>query len=327
MKARQIVDICKQAGARAWFQVKKYSPELCLVGGLLAGGTCIVLACKASMKVPEVVEEHNEQIDEVETDLALTDAACNTAKRRIYISTGMKLVKLYVPAACAGAASTALLLTSYGITRKRNGLLAASLAATTGKFEEYRKKVVEEFGEETDLRLAGDLIDKKLKVTHVDEETGEVTEEETGETVTVWNGYSRHARFWGVGSKWYDDVRAKSNPNYNPEVLLEFEDYFNQLLRTRGYLFLNDVYDHFGWKKTFEGQNAGWIYDPKKGNHQISFGLRNVHNKAMVAFMNGEEPEGVWVDFNCSDYITDKALQKAADIRDFYEKEQRRVAS
>lgn len=315
MKPKQILDICKQAGARAWFQVKKYSPELCLGGGLIAGATCIVLACKASMKVPEVVEEHKEQMDEAET---------NIEKRKIYISTGKKLAKLYTPAACAGTASTALLLTSYGITKKRNGLLATSLAAVTGKFEDYRKKVAEEFGEDTDLRLAGDLIESKVKKTLVDEETGEVTEVETGETETVWNGYSRHARFWGVGNKWYDDVLAKTNPMYNAEVLLEVEEYFNRLLRSRGYIFLSDIYDYFNMQVSFEARNAGWIYDPKKGDHQISFGLHNVHNPAMVRFMNGQEPDGVWVDFNCDDYITDKALKKAADIQDYHK--QRRIA-
>lgn len=52
------------------------------------------------------------------------------------------------------------------------------------------------------------------------------------------------------------------------------ERYANDLLKARGYLFLNDVYDILGFPRTAIGQVVGWIYDEKdaNGDNFVSFG-------------------------------------------------------
>ena len=50
---------------RTGLVLKKHSPELFLAGGLIAGAGCIVTACKATLKVDEVLDETKEKIEKV----------------------------------------------------------------------------------------------------------------------------------------------------------------------------------------------------------------------------------------------------------------------
>lgn len=38
-------------------------------------------------------------------------------------------------------------------------------------------------------------------------------------------------------------------------------NYCYDILRSKGYLFLNEVYEKFGFPNTKQGQLAGWVYD------------------------------------------------------------------
>ena len=67
-------NIKEQAGrllAKASFKVKKYSPEILLATGIAAGIAGTVMACKETLKVDEVIKEHKETIDKINT--CLTD--------------------------------------------------------------------------------------------------------------------------------------------------------------------------------------------------------------------------------------------------------------
>lgn len=51
------------------------------------------------------------------------------------------------------------------------------------------------------------------------------------------------------------------NPEYNRMFLREQERYANDLLRARGHLFLNEVYEMLGIARTKFGQVAGWTWE------------------------------------------------------------------
>lgn len=48
--------------------------------------------------------------------------------------------------------------------------------------------------------------------------------------------------------------------NYNLMFLRHQETYANDKLRAKGFIFLNDVYEMLGMKKTALGQLVGWVY-------------------------------------------------------------------
>ena len=77
----------------------------------------------------------------------------------------------------------------------------------------------------------------------------------------------------------YSRVFDETNVNWErqPEYCMLFlktrENYFNDLLRSRGHVFLNDVYDGLGFKRTSAGQIVGWLVAGKGANY-IDFGIR-----------------------------------------------------
>ena len=84
------------------------------------------------------------------------------------------------------------------------------------------------------------------------------------------------------------------------------QNYANELLRSRGYVFLNDVYDMLGIRRTKAGQIVGWVYDEKNPNidNYIDFGIYNVHYEGARDFVNGFECS-ILLDFNVDGPIID----------------------
>ena len=71
-------------------------------------------------------------------------------------------------------------------------------------------------------------------------------------------------------------------------VFLKFkQSYFNDLLRLRGYVLLNEVYESLGFKKVDEFENIGWLYREKDpiGDNFVDFGLYDPINLDAI---NGE---------------------------------------
>ena len=102
---------------------------------------------------------------------------------------------------------------------------------------------------------------------------------------------SQYARFFDEGCTGWD-----KNPEYNLSFLKQQQQYANDLLKSKGYLFLNDVYDMLGIPRTKEGQIVGWVYkeDNPIGDNYVDFGIFAEHNRGAV---NGFE-KSILLDFN-----------------------------
>lgn len=90
---------------------------------------------------------------------------------------------------------------------------------------------------------------------------------------------------------WSSDIK------YNEMFLRQAENYLNDCLRTRGYLFLNKVHETLGMIDTIYGQLVGWIYDLENpiGDNTVQFEI----------FTNPEEKYTV-IDFNVDGIILDR---------------------
>ena len=77
------------------------------------------------------------------------------------------------------------------------------------------------------------------------------------------------------------------------------EEYANNRLVSRGYLFLNEVYESLGIPPTKAGQIVGWIYDKDKpnGDNFVDFGIYDIHRETNRNFVNGYE-RSILLDFN-----------------------------
>lgn len=94
------------------------------------------------------------------------------------------------------------------------------------------------------------------------------------------------------------------DPTYNMSYLKSQERYANDVLRIRGYLLLNDVYDLLGMPRTKAGCVVGWIYDEKNpiGDNYVDFGLSNTDINSH--FIN-REGNVAYLDFNVDGVIID----------------------
>ena len=106
---------------------------------------------------------------------------------------------------------------------------------------------------------------------------------------------SKYVKIFGPGlNKWKPDLVA------NIQFLNELQCYFNVILKTKGFVFLNDVYEELDIPKTRAGQCAGWVYDSTNPDDNfIDFVTSG------VKYVNGEY--AIILDFNVNEDILDKA--------------------
>ena len=305
-----IMDSMSSAFYKAGFQLKKHSPEILIVTGVIGTVASAVMACKATLKVNQVIEKSREDIDKIhvatETGETLAGESYSAEDSRkdlavVYTRTALDLVKLYAPAVGLGLLSLGSILASNDILRKRNIALGAAYATIDKSFKEYRSRVVERFGKEVDRQLKYDIKTEKVEKVVTDPETGKEKKVKETIEVTGLDGYSEYARFFDDGCRGWE-----KNPEMNLMFLRAQQQYANDLLHSRGFVFLNEVYRNLGIPETKAGQVVGWVYDPENGSgdNYIDFGIYDINKPKARDFVNGYE-RTILLDFNVDGNILD----------------------
>lgn len=312
MKKAEIMKTVSTTFNKVSFQLKKHSPEILIVAGVIGTVASTVMACKATTKVSKIVDETKNSVDEIHeaTEKGVTRAGENYSAddskkdlALVYFQTGVKLAKLYAPSVMLGTLSITSIVASNNILRKRNVALAAAYATVDKGFKDYRSRVVERFGEEVDRELKNNVKAKKVTVTETDPETGAEKKVKKTQFVVNPSDISGYARFF---EKYTTDSEGNSilNPNwesnneYNLMFLKAQEQYANDLLHAKKRLFLNDVYEMLGLPPTKAGQVVGWVYDPDspKSDGFVDFGLYK-DNLTYSDYVEGHDP-AILLDFN-----------------------------
>ena len=302
MNMNNIVNSATKTFHRVGFQIKKHSPEILLVTGITAVVTSAVMACKATTKVDAIIEESKKSIDTIHEgmkagnicDVEYTEEDGKKDLAIVYIQTGVKFAKLYGPSVLLGLTSIGCILASNNIIHKRNVALSAAYTAIDTSFKGYRSRVIERFGESMDRELRYNIKTQEVKETVVDEETGKKKTVKSTVSVVDPNTYSDYARFFDeYCAGWTKDAE------YNLMFLRQQQNYANELLKSRGHLFLNEVYDMLGIDRTKAGNIVGWIYDEKHpiGDNFVDFGIYVLDNEKARDFVNGRE-RSILLDFN-----------------------------
>ena len=290
------------------FQAAKHSPEILAGIGVVGVVASTVLACKATMKINDVLEDAKDQLDkvkEVANDPKFVDQYNEEDAKKdttiIYVQKGVEIVKIYLPAITVGAVSLGCLLASNNILRKRNAALGAAYATLDKSYKTYRNRVAERFGDEVEKEIRYGIKAEKIEKTVIDEDGNEVTVEEEEVKVMDPNLYSDYARFFDEASPYW-----QKDPEYNLMFLKAQQQYANDLLKARGRLFLNEVYEMLGIDKSKAGQIVGWVYDPVNpvGDNFVDFGIYDMSKERVRAFVNGYEPN-ILLDFNVDGNVWD----------------------
>lgn len=294
---------------------KKYSPEILTGVGIACGVASTVLACKGTLKINDILDEHNaveetmretlekgsvtikvEGSDETTLD-EYTEEDYKRDKIVHKVQTGRDILMAYAPAIGMGVLGVTCILSGHHILNKRNVALAAAYSFASNKLGEYRGRVIDELGEEKDKEFYYGL---KSDIVKVKEET------EDGKTKTVKktvhyidpNSISQYARFFDDASRrWVPDAEM------NLVYLRAQQNYCNDLLHSRGHLFLNEVYDILDIPRTSDGAVVGWVVSDE-GDNFVDFGIYSAHNDNAIDFVNGYE-KAILLDFNVDGVIYD----------------------
>ena len=319
MKKPEIMNNITRTLNKAAFKFKKHSPEILVVAGVVGVIGSTVMACKATTKVNDILDDTKDQLDKIHEagerlengeTLRLKDGEEYTVEQNkkdltiVYAQTALKFAKLYAPSVIIGGLSITAILTGHNITRKRNIALAAAYTAVDKSFKEYRGRVVERFGEALDKELKYGIKSKEVDEVVTNEDGTESVVKKTVDVVDATNpmNVSEYARFFDDGcAGWTKD------PEYNLMFLRDQQRYANDLLKSKGHLFLNEVYDLLGIPRTKAGQIVGWIYDEKhpNGDNFVDFGIYDTNKTANRDFVNGYE-RTILLDFNVDGNIWDQ---------------------
>lgn len=277
--------------------VQKNAPQILFAGGIAAGIGSTVLACKATLQLETKLETSKAALDiirdaksrveageevTIDTGELYTLKDANRDAAIVYGKNIVELIKLYAPAIGLGVVSIALLTKSNHILSERNAGLAAAYAAVDKAFDKYRARVVEDQGEQKDLEY--------FHGTHEVEEINP----ETGRKKKVTHlGVPGDASMY---SEFFDDRSSsfsKDAPGSNVVFLHAQQGYANDLLQTRGHVFLNEVLRSLGLPHTQAGSVVGWLKG--HGDDFVSFNLES---------LQGTNP--ILLDFNVDGVIYDR---------------------
>lgn len=271
-------------------QVQHSSPKLLLGAGVASMIGSTILACRATLRLEEVLQkgQNDLRIARSISDDNYTENDRQHDVTLIYIQTAGNVMRLYAPAVFLGVGGVAALTKSHNILNERNAALTAAYAALEKGFNEYRERVVEKYGEEEDRKLRYGT----REIENPDPKKKDIVLRADP------SGPSIYARFFDWNSSsWNGEFE------YNLIFLRCQQNYANDLLKARGHVFLNDVYDMLGLERSSAGAVVGWVLNGV-GDNYIDFGCFDDQDQ-VIDFMIGDDNE-ILLDFNVDGVVYDQ---------------------
>ena len=309
MNKTEIISNLTRTFNRTGLKIKKHSPEILLAAGTVGVVVSGIMACKATLKVNEILDESKQQIDTIHSVAADPNMAekytAEDSKKDlaiVYTQTAVKMIKLYGPSVGLGVVSLGCMIGSNRILSKRNVALAAAYTAVDKSFKEYRGRVIERFGKQLDKELRYNIRAKEIEEVSKDENGHEVVKKEVVDVIEDDpNTYSPYSIVFDDGNEGWDP-----DPERTKFFLIQQQNWANERLKAKGHLFLNEVYDMLGARRTKAGAQVGWVYDEKNvvGDNYVDFGIFDTRRSKARDFVNGYE-KVIVLDFNVDGYILD----------------------
>jgi len=294
MNLKAIANVLTSKVSRRMLVAQKHAPVILFAAGVVGVGATVVLACRATLKLDEVLEENRKKIELAHNleGLYETDQERQQELAVLYVRTGVEVVKLYALPVALGVLSIAALTGSHYILTRRNIALMAAYKTLDEGFRRYRDRVAKQLGPDKERGFYHDLRDKEFAV---DTDEGVVVK-----TMKRAHGISVYGIcFDKTSTRWSPD------PGYNQLFLQAQQNYLNNKLNATGHVFLNEVYDMLGYERTRAGAVVGWLKDSVDGDGFIDFGIFEGDMAGGWNFVMGDD-KSVWLDFNVDGVIWDK---------------------
>jgi hypothetical protein len=279
---------------RQLLHVQKASPQIMFAAGVVGVIGAGVLACRATLQLSDVLETHEKRALDAGMLFNNPDNTVYAEKQYKRDLTIIKthqirdIAKLYVLPVALTMVSIGLLTGSHIVLNRRNASITAAYAAVTEAYDRYRERVRDELGAEQDDKFRYGTETVEETVMKKDGSGTKVVKHERVDST----GVSQYARF-------FDNTREmwRAESEYNKIFLLAQQNYANDMLVSRGHLFLNEVYDMLGFEHSSAGAVVGWVVG--NGDGHVDFGLFDdkTGTGAVRDFVNGREGS-ILLDFN-----------------------------
>ena len=292
--------VASKAGLQI-LKTQKHAPVILFAAGVTGVVATVVLACRATLKLEDILDETEENLEKVKLvtetrpDAVYSENDAKTDTVKIYAQTGFKIAKLYALPVGLGIASIAALTGSHVVLTRRYVGVTAAYAAVHQGLEKYRQRVVAEYGVGKDAEFMYGSVDGET--TEIGKDGNPVVKKTKilgGDVVAPY-------------ATLFDENTSKAwkrEPGYNTMFIQCQQTWANERLNAEGYLFLNDVFESLGMARTKAGQIVGWVKDNDRGDGYIDFGLFRGDIHSARRFINGDEAS-CWLDFNVDGNILD----------------------
>lgn len=252
------------------------------IAGMVVSG---VMACRRSVDAHrvrgEAIAKRHKIRNYVEKNPASEEAA--TFKKDItaaYARECLEYARIYGPAITVATISIASILWGNHELSRRNAVLASAYTALHNSFTRYQDKVIETFGVEAEQKMRDEMT--------YDIEGGVDYSKPASEQLDI-SGQGPYARIFDeTCQEWHKDATM------NQFHIRSTQNYLNELLRARGYVFLNEAYKALGVPQSQAGQMVGWVRDDRHPDTLIDFGMDDLENESVYRFVNGYE-DSVWI--------------------------------
>lgn len=279
-------------------------PKWAILGGaamLIGAG---VLACKQTLKAEEVIEQHKKRELAINTaandDIYKGEYTVEDAKKDIkadYIKTGVEFIKLYRGPIIMGVVGIGGILWGTNKLDSKVRNLTLSVAAISQAYDEYRKRVASEVGEDREKEL------------YLNSDVQEVIDAETSKAERLVKNHEeelkRNPYIMEFGPQNYDGttngVFDRHAPSYNILAVRNALNDAQRELELTGQVWVRDVCKKLGMKCPALYANSGWVVERDEhgkifapiGDAKVDFGL--VDNVAYYcdAFDLTEEEAGI----------------------------------
>lgn len=297
MNLANITQVSGRLVGRAALVVQKFAPEILVGVGIVGGVTAAVWGAKATLELDSaltysrtMVKEHK-KLRAITNEVDYPQAKYQQDIAISYYRGVQAVVKLYGPPIALGAMSIACILSAYGIMQTRNAGLIAAYNALETTFRRYRDRNIEDHGEEVDHQYMHNLREVEVKET---DEKGKVTKRK--ELVKDENSRELYTRTFDQSNpQWRGEGDV-----YNYFFLKSQQNYNNQILHTRGHVFLNELLGALGFEHTKEGAVVGWLANGD-GDNYIDFGVFD----ALSAPKDFIDAKAIRLEFNVDGVIFD----------------------
>ena len=278
-----------------------HSPAVLVGVGIVGFAATTIMACRATLKLSEVLEKAEKDIIDVEHSGDASKEETKKSSYNIKIKVAVDVVKLYAPAIGLGVVTVAAFTGSHVILKRRNAGLAAAYAIVDKSFKDYRNRVIDDQGKQKDFEYRFGAGEREI-----------VEEGEHGPEVKVIKGpdanaikknvHSDYARIFDEYNKHWSLV-----PNQNLFFITSMCKQLNDKLDRTGRVYLNEVYQLLGYEEEDAGQVVGWLKNPKDPNAEnyIDFGIWDKGTYRGLEWLASGCNEGFILDFNVQGVILD----------------------